>query len=663
VSNTAETADKLLFFFQKLSDERKVTIVRTDVSENKVVKSVIANEATFPFQSFFQDSHSFSLFNQSNTIYSSDKTSRTTKMIPSFNSSSVIQLQSLQEYFKSNDKSANGIYNIIPLKLAEKENLLDELADFFGTSVEDLQTPKMQSKKEYINRDFLIYFGIFCILALLTLLSVISIPISQIKSIGVWKLCGFKTKDVFKKLFLLPYLVTISVAFIFDIFVSLYFSYIPHNFLLFLAAAQSMILILLSAAVLLAYSLIRVITIVSLVKNSQKFTLGIGAMSFLKTVMIVFTTVLLMGCLASIREISKANEIYQKAAKEGSFLTVEHGGYSTDEAFKNFELNNGKNEERTAVFFSNLEKNSNAFFFTGVIENPIRNLSRYNSSETFTADDNYEIVSVNKNYLNSISLSISNINGKNIFLVPNTYQNEKAKLTKLCQMHAYANLSEQEQERNTLEDTPVTLHFYKNKKSTAANVFWNNDLVTFKTPIYEVISTDHLDYFSKSRLLSTGVNSPIRVANTQKNRDYISEQLKSEAMTGITLKFSTISSILNTNTDSSKLALTFMSSLLLIIFSLSLIVSAFVCLLYFMTNKMLLSVKRLLGLKLLDRYKGIIFAWSITYFVQILVATIYVQSILGLAIGAVLIILDLFICVSILSYQENKNLVSVLKGE
>ncbi|BAK21557.1 hypothetical protein [Melissococcus plutonius] len=52
VSNTTQTPDKMLPFFQKLSDEKKISIIRTDFPKDKVLKSAIINQASFPFQNF-----------------------------------------------------------------------------------------------------------------------------------------------------------------------------------------------------------------------------------------------------------------------------------------------------------------------------------------------------------------------------------------------------------------------------------------------------------------------------------------------------------------------------------------------------------------------------------------------------------------------------------
>lgn len=73
VSNTTQTPDKMLPFFQKLSDEKKISIIRTDFPKDKVLKSAIINQASFPFQNFFQKDNVHTIFHNKDVIYSSSK--------------------------------------------------------------------------------------------------------------------------------------------------------------------------------------------------------------------------------------------------------------------------------------------------------------------------------------------------------------------------------------------------------------------------------------------------------------------------------------------------------------------------------------------------------------------------------------------------------------
>lgn len=662
VSNTIKTSEEMLQFFERLSSEYRITIFRSDFPEDSVIKSVVVNKKSFPFENFFQSNESFDLFEDTNQKYSSINKDDNELSIPTFRTNPTVTLQTMEYYYKNKDKSANGVYTIIPITSSDKDELLTNMADFFGTSIEDLETPKMQSRKEYINRDLMIYFILFFILALLTLLSILSIPMTQTKRIGVWKLCGYTIKDVFQKLFLVPFLTVISTSLFLNIAVNLLFSYLPQNFLFHLLLSQIFVLMILLISVLLSYSIIKSINVSYLIKNSLNFNIGIGLMIMLKTGTIILTTLVMIGSSTSIKEINKANDIYERASTEGKYLTVEKLGFTSDEAFKNFELSNGKNEDTVAKLFSDLENKIEAKFLYGSIVTPTRNFQSYDQSSIFNPEESYQVVRVNKNYLKEANISIENFELSNLFLVPKYLEKDKEKLEVLCRLLVQSRTVEETKQETLFEEIPINIEFYSDEKNKA-NIFLNNDLITFNTPIYELIDSQNLDHTSKIQLLTTGVTSPLRIDNTKSNRQYLDERTLPNKLGGINLHFTTISSILNTDADSSRLGLQIMITLLVVIFIVSLVVSGFVCVLYFNTYKRRISILRTLGIKLFDRYKEISLFLVAAYCIQIIVATIIGRSFIAIVIGFLLIFIDLIISFIILIYQENKNIVQVLKGE
>lgn len=663
VSNTDRTPEEVVSFFQKLSQQEKITVIRSDYPNNNVVKSAIVNEASFPYENFFQKQASFQLFSQGNERYTnSKKPENHDASIPTFSNPSEITLQSLQEYFKAGDKSANGIYTIIPSSNKNPTELLSDFSTFFNTSTEDLTTPKMQSRKEYINRDLLIYFGLFIILALVTLLSVIAIPMIQIKQIGVYKLSGFKTLDIFKQLFLLPILSVIFTSLLLDGLVLGYFDYLPQYFLLTVLLLQLTVIGILSVAILLVFSVIRSVTIVQLIKNSLSFRVGTILMLVLKTGIIILTTVILIANLASMREVAKATANYNQVSEDGQALTIEKLGFASDEAYKNFELNNGANENIMAELFVALEKQTKAHFIYGEDVVPVRNFPTYVKPNMFTEADTFQVVRTNLNYLESIKLEVKASTGENVFLVPVALEKERAKIEELAKLLVYDRLSDSVRQETTSDESNVTIEFYSDPQ-IQTSLFKNNERITFSTPIYEVVHSNNLDQKSKVQLLTTGAASPLKIANTASNRAVLKSVASPEQLHGITLNFATIKSILNTDADSSRLGLQIMLTLLLIIFLVSLVVSGFVCILYFNTNKLKIAILRSLGIKLFDRYQGLCFYLCAAYLVQLLIATIYGGSLVALAIGILLTGMDLLLTLALFYHQENKNLVQVLKGE
>ena len=133
-------------------------------------------------------------------------------------------------------------------------------------------------------------------------------------------------------------------------------------------------------------------------------------------------------------------------------------------------------------------------------------------------------------------------------------------------------------------------------------------------------------------------------------------------MRGIKIKFATATSLANSLTTIYHWGLLISLILLGVTFTISLVVSAFSAVLYFRTNEQKLSIFRLLGFKVIDRYGMAITLLLSLYAVQIGVALFWGRSIGALLVGVLLAGVDLLVTLAIFIRQENRNIVQVLKG-
>lgn len=133
-------------------------------------------------------------------------------------------------------------------------------------------------------------------------------------------------------------------------------------------------------------------------------------------------------------------------------------------------------------------------------------------------------------------------------------------------------------------------------------------------------------------------------------------------MRGIKIKFATATSLANNLTTVYRWGLLISLILLGVTFMISLVVSAFSAVLYFRTNEQKLSILRLLGFKVIDRYSMAIILLLSLYAVQIGVALFWDRSIGALLVGVLLAGVDLLVTLVIFISQENRNIVQVLKG-
>ncbi|TLF41727.1 DUF1430 domain-containing protein [Lacticaseibacillus zeae] len=660
LANTTKSPQATLSFFEQLAKNHHASIVRTDFPNQTVLKSAVGDQSSFPYTNFFQNPQPVKLFENPNATYTQAASSKGQPHIPVFGKSINIRLQSMAAYFKNGDKSANGIYTIIPATGASKDAITKEFAAFFDVPESELLTPKTQSEKEYVNRDLLMYAIAFGVLALLSLLGVLALAMGRIKPIGVWKIVGLSTRDILLQLYRLPIITTLASSVLVLAACYFYFDYFPKGFWTLLGASQLAVLMIFVIAILIVLVLIRSIKVVRFLKNAISFKLGTGLLAILKAVMIILTTVLLIGSLANIKDIVTATKRYNQVAEVGKKLTINSLGFE-GEALKSFELNNGKNEARLGAIFSQLDTHLGAEFISGGTVYPRRNLTRYPAASTFKPQDAYQVVRVNQNVLHSLNLSTKE-HLSNQFLIPISRKNDRH-IKLLSQLLAYDRLSEAEQKKTTPGQLKVALQYYTPTSEKAK--YFSNDGKWHATsnPIFEVINPQKLDYKSQNQLLTADVSNPLRITNTKQNRQKLKTLTNAQKLGGIELRFATIGSILNNETDSSRLGLQISAGLLIITFLISLIVSAFASFLYFETHKFKLSVLRVLGIKLVDRYQQIIGFLLLMYVTQIIVAFMLQKSALAIVVGLILAACDLLVSFAMLYHEENKNIVQVLKGE
>lgn len=660
LANTTKSPQATLSFFEQLAKNHYASIVRTDFPNQTVLKSAVVDQSSFPYTNFFQNPQPVKLFEKPNITYTQTASSKGQPHIPVFGKSINIRLQSMAAYFKNGDKSANGIYTVIPANGASKDAITKEFAAFFNVPESELLTPKTQSEKEYVNRNLLMYAIAFGVLALLSLLGVLALAMGRIKPIGVWKIVGLSTRDILLQLYRLPIITTLASSVLVLTACYFYFDYFPKSFWPLLGASQIVVLSIFVIAILIVLVLIHSIKVVQFLKNATSFKLGTGLLAILKAVMIILTTVLLIGSLANIKDIVAATKRYNQVAEVGKKLTINSLGFE-GEALKNFELNNGKNEARLGAVFSQLDTQLGAEFISGGTVYPRRNLTRYSAASAFKPQDAYQVVRVNQNALRSLKFS-TNRHLPNQFLIPISRKNDRH-LKILGQLLAYDRLSDADQKKTTPDRLKVTIQYYKPTSEKAKYFSSDGKWHATSDPIYEVIDPKKLDYKSQNQLLTADVSNPLRITNTKQNRQKLKAMTNAPKLGGIELRFATIGSILNNETDSSRLGLQISAGLLIITFLISLIVSAFASFLYFETQKFKLSVLRVLGIKLVDRYQQIIGFLLLMYVTQIIVAFMLQKSALAIVVGLILAACDLLVSFAMLYHEENKNIVQVLKGE
>ncbi|EHE11946.1 ABC transporter membrane-spanning permease-amino acid transport domain protein [Streptococcus pneumoniae GA17971] len=122
-----EPAASVLRFFEDVSKEYKVSIIKTD-SGDEVVKSGVFDKDTFPYQEFGISSLDFTTDGEG--VYSNKEISNKLGTIPTFLKAKPIQLMTFQTYIKDTSRSLNGRYTITSTQEMDKDRIVQKWSDF-----------------------------------------------------------------------------------------------------------------------------------------------------------------------------------------------------------------------------------------------------------------------------------------------------------------------------------------------------------------------------------------------------------------------------------------------------------------------------------------------------------------------------------------------------
>ena len=123
-----EPAASVLRFFEDVSKEYKVSIIKTD-SGDEVIKSGVFDKDTFPYQEFGISSLDFTTDGEG--VYSNKEISNKLGTIPTFLKVKPIQLMTFQTYIKDTSRSLNGRYTITSTQEMDKDRIIQKWSDFF----------------------------------------------------------------------------------------------------------------------------------------------------------------------------------------------------------------------------------------------------------------------------------------------------------------------------------------------------------------------------------------------------------------------------------------------------------------------------------------------------------------------------------------------------
>lgn len=659
--------DSELTFLKQLSRDKKVTIFKTDeINTNTIIKSVICDADSFPYQAF--GLKKTNLFPNENTVYSNKPSQEhnANATIPTFLSPKTLKLQTLDKTYQDKSMSIVGAYTVV----ASSNNqaaVLAQLARFFGESKESLQKQTSHSRVSFVNYHLIIIaVMILCLLLIMFAINFI-LPLHHIKTIGIKKLNGWSNSGIFWPDILENIAWIFCMSFVVDLGLGIVFPYLPNLFMPTLICMQLAIVLIYLASHLMTYLVIKNMTINHLLKNFADFKIGIFITYTLKCLIMMATVSVLMLVGSNAKSLMTNYQISKNWQAHQKTLTLDYIT-TTGLAGQDLVHHTSQNQKRLVDLFAQLEQSVAAQYISVEHVIPAKNyfLSQHHYAHLYQKSDEYNIVPINKNYLEAMQLSFpkdklqENIR---IFFVPEDYKAEQQKMVHLIQNSIFEGHSFEEQQQLDVNTIPFNIVYYK----ADIKVFpYNSNMPSqIKQPIFSFFNQHNMSWSEKELLANTGLNhSPIKITNTENNLQTIQKVINQQSGENrIMPKFSSIGSLVDDQIDSNISSLQILGLILLALLLLNGFSSFFLTATIIQSKRKILAIQKMHGYKVKDRYRWEIMIFIGIYVIQFITLATFSQSLLVLPIVILILLLDAAAALTFILRLENKSLSATLRGE
>lgn len=646
LTDQKQSSDEVMDYFSQLSKKYKVSIVKTDNNGVEVIKSAIIYKSTFPAKNFGIEKIDFS--SNASGRYSNVKVKDKIGDIKTFLHAKPITLQLLSYYFSDQTHSINGKYAVVSTYEFDKEQVISDLSSYFGTSQNDLLEEKSSSRIEYINQYFIITVVIFIISILMLILSATYQPLTQLKKIGVKKLIGFTSMNIFLEYTIPNILIILFSAIAFDLTCLLFLDTHPQYLFMSLIWGQLFLLFAYILSSLLVYTVVQRVTVIKMLKGFSGFKIAMFFNYFFKgliTLFVVIGFISISKTLADMNEQIRYQEQWDR--KGNNFLTIEN--YSTsDKLWQDMQFNPTKANDYFTTIYHQLEKETGAQYIKSDV---------INAYETYHIKgfNNVEVLYVNQNYLKSHGFSSKKSDNKKLFLVPESYK--KTNITKLVKNIYHSQLSYDEQNSTEADKLPIDIIYYKKQ----VDLFPYNENISqnFKEPIISVVG-DQLLFEEAAYLTNTGVSNPLKIPKSQKNLQ-IANRIVATTDENTKIKFSTLHDIQESMVDSLRIGRNNFLYMVFILVLISTAISYFVILIGFICRHQYQNTMKFLGWKLVDRYASFLVTIGVMHLISLVILIFSKVAPIVLMSYSLFIALDLLLVIVIAYYYERKKLSEQLK--
>ena len=650
-----EPAESVLRFFENVSKEYKVSIIKTD-SGDEVIKSGVFDKDTFPYQEFGISSLDFTTDGEG--VYSNKDLSNKLGTIPTFLKAKSIQLMTFQAYIKDTSRSLNGRYTISSTQEMDRDQILQKWSDFFKTDQTTLLEPTYKSAVEVINRDLLLSAIVFALAILLLVLVTVYQPMMEMKRVGVQKLLGFQDRAVLADVVKGNLYLLLGGALVINLGVFFLLDYKPKDLFPMLWLSHFLLLQLYLFISWLTYLLIQKMTISSLLKGFSSFKFGLIFNYLMKIGTTILLTVLLVGVGKSLEQENKELDYQKQWISQGNYLTLE-----------TFQLNDNLWQEQLAGsgqavdyfyrFYQDLvEKTQAGYVQTGNL--PIKNFATAEQVQQYQLADMLTVYYANRNFLKSKGFKLPDTGTKKVILMPASAKGEEDKNQLLGKLIAYLSMKYEEQQKQTIEEMDVEIAYYEGDWS----FFPYNDKrkENLYNPIISLVNDSDMMWDEKASLSTTGLNNPIKIENTVQHQKEITE-LVEKLSDGNHLKFSSIQAIQQEKVDSYRDAVRNFNLLFALFGLLSMMISYFLLVTTFLLKRTDIITKKFMGWKLIDRYRSLLGLLLAVYSLPFVVLVFLAHALFPLLLFAGFTCVDILFVLFLGSKMEKRNVAQLLKGD
>ncbi len=650
-----EPAESVLRFFEYVSKEYKVSIIKTD-SGDEVIKSGVFDKDTFPYQEFGISSLGFTTDGEG--VYSNKEISNKLGTIPTFLKAKPIQLMTFQAYIKDTSRSLNGRYTISSAQEMDRDQILQKWSDFFKTDQTTLLEPTYKSAVEVLNRDLLLSAIIFVLAILLLVLVTVYQPMMEMKRVGVQKLLGFQDRAVLADVVKGNLYLLLGGALVINLGVFFLLDYKPKDLFPMLWLSHFLLLQLYLFISWLTYLLIQKMTISSLLKSFSSFKFGLLFNYLMKIGTTILLTVLLVGVGKSLEQENKELDYQKQWISQGNYLTLE-----------TFQLNDNLWQEQLAGsgqavdyfyrFYQDLvEKTQAGYVQTSNL--PIKNFATAEQVQRYQLADMLTVYYANRHFLESQGFKLPDTGAKKVILMPASTKGEEDKNQLLGKLIAYLSMKYEEQQKRTIEEMDVEIAYYEGDWSFFP--YSDKRKENLYNPIISLVNDSDMMWDEKASLSTTGLNNPIKIENTAQHQKEVTA-LVEKLSDGNYLKFSSIQAIQQEKVDSYRDAVRNFNILFALVGLLSMMISYFLLVTTFLLKRTDIITKKFMGWKLIDRYRSLLGLLLAVYSLPFVALLFFTQALFPLLLFAGFTGLDILFVLFLGSKMEKRNVVQLLKGD